>query len=292
MESQIIIFILLTGSIVLLSGLSSAISFNSTKFFNFVQAANISFAAYFTFLFFNHFQLNLFFAIALSIICCVFICTLCEIFIFRYIRFKNFSSFTFLIASIGIYIVLQNLISLFFGDETKIILMNNAKVGHKMLGTYITDIQIITISLSGSLFFIVLVLLYKTSLGKQIRAISDNQALSNIYGINSNRIILSATIVSSVIASVLGILIALDLDMTPTFGFNYYLYGVVAMIIGGVGSYRGLIAGAFLLATAQQITALYIDTKWMDAITYLILILFLIWKPLGFSGKQLKKNEL
>ena len=80
--------------------------------------------------------------------------------------------------------------------------------------------------------------------------------------------------------------------MTPTFGFNLLLYGVVAMIIGGVGSTRGLIAGSLLVATAQHLSAYYIDTKWMDAVTYIILILFLIWKPLGFSGKQLKKVEL
>ena len=80
--------------------------------------------------------------------------------------------------------------------------------------------------------------------------------------------------------------------MTPTFGFNLLLYGVVAMIIGGVGSTRGLIAGSLLVATAQHLAAYYIDTKWMNAVTYIILILFLIWKPLGFSGNRLKKVEV
>jgi branched-subunit amino acid ABC-type transport system permease component len=47
-------------------------------------------------------------------------------------------------------------------------------------------------------------------------------------------------VVSSALAAFAGILIALDLDMTPTFGFNYFLYGVVAMIIGGVGSLLGV----------------------------------------------------
>ena len=80
--------------------------------------------------------------------------------------------------------------------------------------------------------------------------------------------------------------------MTPTLGFNLLLYGVVAMIIGGVGSTRGLVAGSLLVAATQHLAAYYIDTKWMDAVTYIILILFLIWKPLGFSGKLLKKVEV
>ena len=66
----------------------------------------------------------------------------------------------------------------------------------------------------------------------------------------------------------------------------------VAVIIGGVDSYIGLILGAFLLSSVQQLSAFYIDSKWMDTFTYILLIAFLIWKPLGFSGKQLKKVEI
>jgi len=98
--------------------------------------------------------------------------------------------------------------------------------------------------------------------------------------------------IGSALAAIAGILVAFDTDLTPTMGFNLLLYGVVAMIIGGVGSIWGLVGGAFLLATAQHLGAYYIDSKWMDAIAYAILILFLIWKPLGFSGKRLKKVEL
>lgn len=197
-----------------------------------------------------------------------------------------------LIASIGLYTVLQNFISLFFGDDTKSIRTGEVKVGHEFFGAYITDIQIITIVVSGLLFIGVLLLLHKTTLGKQIRAVSNNPELCNIYGIDSNRVILYATMISNALAAIAGILIALDVDMTPTFGFNYFLYGVVAMIIGGVGSYKGLVFGSLLLATAQHLAAFYIDTKWMDAVAYIILILFLIWKPLGFSGQRLKKIDI
>ena len=75
-------------------------------------------------------------------------------------------------------------------------------------------------------------------------------------------------------------------------GFNWLLYGVVAMIIGGVGSHWGLVGGALLLATAQHLAAYYIGSQWMDAVAYIILIVFLIARPLGFSGKRLKKIEI
>lgn len=80
--------------------------------------------------------------------------------------------------------------------------------------------KIITIAVSSGLFIVVLLLLHKTSLGKQIRAVSNNPELCNIYGINSDQVILYATALSAALAAIAGILIALDVDMTPTFGFN------------------------------------------------------------------------
>ena len=99
-------------------------------------------------------------------------------------------------------------------------------------------------------------------------------------------------LIGSLLVSVVGILIAFDMNMYPTMGFNWLLYGVVVMIISGIGSQLGLIAGALSLAIMQHVFAYYIGSQWMDAIAYILLILFLIWKPLGISGKQLKKTEI
>ena len=136
-------------------------------------------------------------------------------------------------------------------------------------------------------------LLYNYSnLGKKIRAVSENTELSSIYGISSNKVILICVGISSALSAIVGILSAMDTNLTPTMGFNLLLYGIVAMIIGGVGSFRGLLMGSLLVAVAQNLVAFYLDTKWMDAVAYIILITFLLWKPLGFSGKRLKKIEI
>ncbi len=216
----------------------------------------------------------------------------CDVFVFRTMRQRNVPVLAYLIASIGLYVVMQNCISLFFGDETKIINTAEVTVGNQFFGAYITNIQILTVFVSVSLFIAINLFLHLTTTGKSLRAVSSNPELCNIYGISSNKIIMIAFGIGSALAATTGILSAMDANMTPTFGFSLLLYGVVAMIIGGVGSTRGLITGALLVATAQHLAAYYIDTKWMDTITYIILILFLIWKPLGFSGKRLKKVEV
>ncbi len=288
---QILINIILSGAIYLLVALSFMLIYYSAKFLNISHAIILTISAYISFTF-QQLGISLFLVIPLAIIISILIGMSLEIIVFRSLRKNNNHAFVLLIASLGLYIILQNIISLIWGDETKSIRTGVVKAGNEIMGAYITDIQIIIIASCILLFISVIVLLNSTSFGRQIRAVSSNEELANIFGINSNKVILWAFGIGSGLAAIVGILVAFDTDITPTMGFNLLIYGIVVMIIGGIGSTWGLVAGAFLLATAQHLGAYYIDSKWMDAIAYFILILFLIWKPLGFSGKRLKKIEI
>jgi branched-chain amino acid transport system permease protein len=292
MSNQVIVIILYSFSIYLLIGFSFSIIYFACIFFHIVHAAVITSAAYLVYLFFIQLSTPFPFAIVAGIATATLIGMFCELLVYRPMRNRRVPSLAYMIASIGLYVVLQNAISLYFGDDTKVINTAEITVGHQIFGAYITTVQITTICVSLVLFVGINLFLHFTATGKSIRAVSSNPELCNIYGISSNKIILIAFALGSALAAVAGILSAMDTNMTPTFGFNLLLYGVVAMIIGGVGSTRGLLAGSLLVATAQHLAAFYLDTKWMDAITYIILILFLIWKPLGFSGKRLKKVEV
>lgn len=292
MAAQLFVNIGITFFIYLLIASQYQLIYTVTKIFHVAHGAIITSGAYFVFFFVNQCSIPFLISVALAIVATTLTGLASEILIYRPMRKRNVPTLTYLIASIGLYVVLQNCISLFFGDDIKIINTTEAIVGHQILGAYITTIQIITIIVSIALFAAVNLYLYSTATGKSIRAVASNPELSNIYGISSQKVILIVFAIGSALAATVGILSAMDTNMTPTFGFNLLLYGVVAMIIGGIGSTSGLIGGALLVATAQHLAAYYIDTTWMDAVTYIILILFLIWKPLGFSGKRLKKVEV
>jgi branched-chain amino acid transport system permease protein len=289
---QVIFNIFIATSIYMLIGYSFSIMYSSSKFFNLAQAITITISGYFTFSILQQINFSLGFAMILAVILSILLGNLFETFVYKPLRKKNNSPLIMLLASLGLYIVLQNCISILWGDDTKNIRIGEIKVGNELLGAYITSVQIITIFVSITLFISSLIFLKHTKIGRNIQAVSSNIELANIMGINSDKIILWTFSLSSGMAAIAGILVALDTGLTPIMGFNLLLYGVVAMIIGGVGSTWGLIGGALLLATTQHLTSYYIDSKWMDAITYVILILFLIWKPLGFSGSRLKKNEI
>jgi len=289
---QILINIIFTFSIYLLLSYSFSIIYQATKFFHITHGIIITIGAYCVYSFNQLLGINIAVSIFMSILFSTAIGLLFEIFPYRDLREKKVSSLVLLIASLGIYVIFQNLISLIFSDSSKSFSTGEIKVGQAFLGAFITKTQIAIIFISISLVFIVNSVIRKTKIGKNIRAVSSNSDLSNILGINSNIVILWAFGLGSALASIAGILVAFNVDMTPTMGFNLLLYGVVAMIIGGIGNIWGLVGGSLLLALAQQLGTYYISSKWMDAIAYIILILFLIWKPLGFSGKRLKKVEI
>jgi branched-chain amino acid transport system permease protein len=265
---QILLNIFIASAVYLLIALSFSLIYNLLKIFHITHSIIITSGAYFVYFFNNRFLFPLPVSILLAIAAAVVIGVICEILIYRRMRKRNVATLSYLIVSIGLYVVLQNLISLYFGDDTKIINTAEIVVGHQFFGAYISTIQIITICVSLALFIGVNLFMHFTSTGKSIRAVSSNPELCNIYGISSNKIILIAFALGSALAAVAGILSAMDTNMTPTFGFNLLLYGVVAMIIGGVGSTRGLLAGSLMVATAQHLAAFYLDTKWMDAVTY------------------------
>ena len=196
-----------------------------------------------------------------------------------------------LVASIGLYIVLQNVISIAFGDETRMIRSSAPKIGHRLFGAYIANSQLLIMGFGVGLFMALLVL-FQTRLGRAIRGVSSNLELCNIFGISSQRVTLYAVAIGSALGAVTGILSAADTDMTPAMGFHLLLNGVIIMIIGGVGSMGGLVIGALFLAAAQNLAAYYLNSEWMDAVAFLILILFLIWRPIGVSGKHLRKVEV
>jgi branched-chain amino acid transport system permease protein len=128
--------------------------------------------------------------------------------------------------------------------------------------------------------------------GKAMRAVANDPELANISGINSNKVILLSFAIGSALAGIAGILVSLDVDMTPTIGMNMLMMGVVAMIIGGVGSIWGIVFGSLLLALAQNLGVWYISSQWQDAIAFGILLIFLLLKPEGFLGKKLKKANV
>lgn len=268
------------------------IIYKSVRFFHFAHAVVFSSGAYFTFLFSQLLGWSLFVAIPVAVLCSCVLGSLIELVIYKPLRKKKSSSLILLLASLGIYIVLQNFISMVFGDDTKSIRSWQVVEGLNFFGARITPVQIVIVITSVLLLIFVAFYLHFSKTGKAMRAVANDLELANISGINSDKVILFSFAIGSALAGIAGILVSLDVDMTPTMGMNALMMGVVAMIVGGVGSIWGIVFGSLLLALAQNLGVWYISSQWQDAIAFAILLIFLLFKPEGFFGKKLKKATI
>ncbi|MFC1565134.1 branched-chain amino acid ABC transporter permease [candidate division KSB1 bacterium] len=286
---QIIVNGVIASCIYTLYAIGFSLIYSTVGFFHFAHAAIFTAGAYLTFLFYNWGGLSLHMAVIISLILSSAIGCCMELFIYRPLRKKEASPLSLLIASLGIYIVLQNLISLIFGDYKKSLRSDSVQEGISFFSARITPVQLIIIIIGFILLVVLTIWIKKSKNGKQIRAVSNNPVLSNIVGVDSNKIILTVFALGSVIAGLAGILVSFDVDMTPTMGMNALMMGVVVTIIGGIGSIPGVVLGSFLLGMSQHFSIWILDSQWQETVAFIILLLFLLFRPQGFLGKTIKK---
>ncbi len=292
MTIQSLFNVLISFATIFLVALSFNIIYFINKFFHFSHGAMFMLGAYFLYLLVIILKFPFAFAIIIAILLVSILGVLNNQYIYKPIRKIGGTPLILLIASLGVYVILQNLVSLFFGDDTKSVRSGVVKVGLDVFGARITPVQIIIIISGIVLAVLTWGLLKYTKIGKVSRAVANNPTLSEIYGINKEKIYNFVFAYGSALAAIAGILSALDTDMTPTMGFRPLMMGVIAMIIGGVGSIPGIVLGALLLGFAQNLSAWYLPSQWQDAISFAIMLVFLLFRPQGFFGKPLKKAEI
>jgi branched-subunit amino acid ABC-type transport system permease component len=133
------------------------------------------------------------------------------------------------------------------------------------------------------------ILLRGTKIGKAIRAVADDCSLAEVRGINASHVKLLVLVAGSGLAGLAGVLLAFDTDIVPAMGFGALLMGMVAVIVGGTGRVSGIVPGAVLVAFLQHLSGWFISSKWRDAIVFVVLILFLLWRQQGFLGSRPRK---
>lgn len=206
--------------------------------------------------------------------------------IYRPLRDKKASNLILLLASFGVFIFVENLIALIFGNQVLTLRSGIVREGWQVLGAVITPIQALIIGVCILTFVLCWWLMSKTRLGRAIRAVADDRVGASVCGINPERTIMWAFLIGSALAGVAGMLISLETNLEPTMGFNAILKGIIASIIGGIGSIPGAILGGLFLGLVENLGIAFIPAGWKDAIAFGVLILFLLFRPQGIFGRR------
>jgi len=164
--------------------------------------------------------------------------------------------------------------------------------GYQIFSAVITPIQILILSVSIVLFGVLWLIVDKTKIGKSIKAVADDTVGASVSGIYPEKVVLYAFGIGSALAGMAGVLISLETNIEPTMGFNAILKGIIASIIGGIGSIPGAVLGGVFLGIVENLGIWKIQAGWKDTIAFAVLIIFLLLRPEGILGKKNNREKL
>lgn len=278
---QLIANSIIAGSVYALVALGFSLIYSTTKFFNLAHGALTAVGGYVVFFLTKQLGLDVFLSAIIGIVFAGLVGYFLDKIVYLPLRKRKASNMVLLIASLGVFTVIQAVVAILFSSQFQTLSQNINNATHYVFGGVITSVQLVTfisavLIMIGLAFFI-----KKTKFGKAVRAIGDDEEVARIVGINTNKIIGRVFFIGSAIAGLAGILTGLDTGIEPTMGFSLLLKGVIAAIVGGIGNIYGAFLGAFLLGFVENFGIWKISGEWKDAIAFTLLIIFLIFRPQG-----------
>lgn len=279
---QIVANSLIAGSLYTLLSSGFTLAHSTTKFFNITHGVMAALGAYTVFFLGKTLGIPLLPAIILGVLFAGFAGWLLNRFIYRPLRKKKASQLVLLVASLGAFSAIQAGIALAFSSQFQT--LTSAVTIQKtftIAGASITQIQVIIIVSAILSFSSLILFLRRTRFGAAIRAVSDDEEVAKVIGINTDQIIGITFFIASALAGLAGILVGLDNAIEPTMGLALLMKGVTASIIGGLGSLAGAVIGALLVGFVENFGILVTAAEWRDAIVFALLILFLMFRPSG-----------
>lgn len=282
---QLILNSIIAGSIYALIALGFNLIYGATKFFNLSHGVMAAIGGYSVFYFAKTLGWNLPLSIVIGVLLAGLIGYILDKLVYLPLRKRKASNMVLLVASLGLFTAIQAIIAILFTSQFQTLSQNvSSQRIYEIFGGVITQTQL-TILISALLITAGLILMLKyTMFGKAVKAVSDDEEVAKIVGINTNKIIGYVFFIGSAIVGLGGVLVGFDTGIEPTMGFALLLKGVIAAIIGGVGSIYGALIGAFLLGFVENFGIWHISGEWKDAIAFVLLILFLIFRPHGIMN--------
>ena len=201
-------------------------------------------------------------------------------------RARARSPLTMLVASLGVLLAITALISVIFQPTSRPLPDAFGGAPWSVAGATIKGFNVFTVGVALAGFAALWLLLRKTAFGKAVRAISDDEEVAKVVGVNTATVIAVVFFIGAIYAATGGILSGHDTAIQPRMGLLLLLKGWIASVVGGIGSLYGAIVGGFALGVIEQFGIWDLAGEWRDAISFVLLILFLSFWPSGILPRR------
>ncbi|MBW7925465.1 MAG: branched-chain amino acid ABC transporter permease [Burkholderiaceae bacterium] len=287
---------IVVGATLALGAIGLTLTYNILRFANFAHGEFLTFGAYFALVFAAFFAgagtigpltfgWGFLVAVAIAIVLTALLALGLDRLLFRPLR-RSDVTVTLVIASFGASLMLRNVVVFVWGSRPEYYSRNIAVSSEIVPGVRMSGDEVFVVVITALLMLALHLFLTRTSLGRSMRAVSDDPALARVAGIDVQAVIRWTWFIGAGLAAVAGILFGLTVQISSEMGFNLILPMFAAAILGGIGSIYGAVLGGLIIGLAQSMSVPLIGPAYKPAVAFLLMFAILLVYPKGILGDR------
>jgi len=280
---------LVTGSVIAIAAVGVSIVYGILRLVNFAYGDLMAFGALITYGVNGPLHQSMILAGLAGMAATAVLALLLDFALWRPLRARRAGFMSLFLASIGLALVLRQSLLLFGSAQPRTYRVDPYRVF--VLGSVrLSEAQVIAIATAAVTIVAVALFLAYTTTGRVLRAMADDRVLAAVAGIDVGRAIRITWVISGLLAGLAGVLAALvEYSFDPNFGFQLLLPVFAAVVLGGIGSAYGALAGGLVLGVAQELStwsgfAGGVDPVYKPVVAFALLTIALLLRPQGFFG--------
>jgi branched-chain amino acid transport system permease protein len=277
------------GSLYVLVALGLTLIYGVLVQINFAHADIVTIGAFAAYFFTHTFGGNYLTSIGVALVVGAALGWLVNASIFAPLR-QSGSELLPLIATIGVSILLQNAMLLWFGPIPYPFDSPYSNEVIRFGGTFITWQNVIIIVVSALTIGLLYAFMKFTFMGKALRAVAQDRETAGLMGINPNQIIMLTFVIASALAGVAGAMLGPILVLTPFAGTTVIVKAFAIVIIGGFGNVEGTIIAGLIVGLIEAYTTQLLNPGLIDIVVFSLLLLMLAVRPTGLIAEKREEN--
>ncbi len=290
--AQLVVVGIIVGSVIALGAIGLTLIYGVLKFAHFAHGDMMTLGAYIAFLTLvggGHvgplsFGFGMLLAIPAAMIIVAVVSVAVDRLVYRPLRQKRVGLVILAMASLGMAIILRSIVYIVWGPDQQFYVYGIQKAMKLPLGITLKPDQVFIGCTAVLVMALVYLLLYRTKLGKAMRATADNMELARVAGIDTERVVVWTWAIGGALAGLAGVLFAIQTHLMPEMGFILLLPLFAATILGGIGSPQGALLGAMIVAISQEVSTEWISPAYKPAVAFMLLFAILLVRPRGLFG--------
>jgi branched-subunit amino acid ABC-type transport system permease component len=280
---------LVTGTILAIAAVGVSLVYGVLKLVNFAAGDYLTLGAFITFYFSVTRELPFWLAVIFAMLLVALINIAFELTLWRRARRSGAGTLALFLIATGLALIIRHLMLFIFGTSIR---SQDVDVltTYAVLGTRIAKAQVLVVLAGVGAILIIAIFMSRSTIGKKMRAYSDNPTLAAIAGVDVRRVIMATWIISGTTGALAGVLQSVvQSSFESTMGWTLLLSIFAAVVLGTIGDAFGALLGGLMLGIVMELStwsAFFggVPTSYKPVVAFAVLILVLLFKPQGIVG--------